>query len=78
MRGISRHPARAALIGRLDDAGLLAAPDAERAATQLNWLVMGEPVNRAMLLGDEAALGGRDIAVHVEEALDVFLAAYGR
>ena len=68
----------AELIGRLDDAGLLAVPDAERAATQLNWLVMGEPVNRAMLLGDEAAREGLDIAAHVEDSLEVFLAAYGR
>lgn len=68
----------AELIGRLDDAGLLAVPDAGRAATQLNWLVMGEPVNRAMLLGDEAARSGLDISAHVEQALDVFLAAYGR
>ena len=68
----------AELIGRLDDAGLLTAPDADLAATQLNWLVMGEPVNRAMLLGDEAARSGLDIAAHVEQALDVFLAAYGR
>lgn len=68
----------AELIGRLDDAGLLAVPDAERAATQLNWLVMGEPVNRAMLLGDDAARSGLDTVAHVHEALDVFLAAYGR
>ena len=68
----------AELIGRLDDAGLLAVTDAERAATQLNWLVMGEPVNRAMLLGDDAARSGLDTAAHVDEALDVFLATYGR
>ncbi|MFB7249722.1 TetR/AcrR family transcriptional regulator [Microbacterium sp. NPDC056234] len=68
----------AELIGRLDDAELLAVPDADRAATQLNWLVMGEPVNRAMLLGDDAARIGLDTAAHVDEALDVFLAAYGR
>ena len=68
----------AEVLGRLDAAGLLSVADAELAATQLNWLVMGEPVNRAMLLGDAAARDGLDIAVHVDAALDVFLAAYGR
>lgn len=68
----------AEVIGRLDAAGLLSVADAELAATQLNWLVMGEPVNRAMLLGDAAARDGLDIAAHVDAALDVFLAAYGR
>lgn len=68
----------AALIARLDEAGFLAVSDAERAATQLNWLVMGEPINRAMLLGDDAARDGLDIPAHVNAALDVFLAAYRR
>ena len=49
-------------------------PDAEVAATQLNWLVMGEPINRAMLLGDEAAaMSDSEIEQHVEAALDLFL-----
>ncbi|MCS3843276.1 TetR/AcrR family transcriptional regulator [Microbacterium sp. AK031] len=68
----------AEVIGRLDAADLLSVADAELAATQLNWLVMGEPVNRAMLLGDAAARDGLDIAAHVDAALDVFLAAYRR
>lgn len=67
----------AEVIGRLDSAGLLSVTQAELAATQLNWLVMGEPVNRAMLLGDAEARDGLDIAAHVDAALDVFLAAYG-
>ncbi|MFE6996760.1 TetR/AcrR family transcriptional regulator [Microbacterium sp. NPDC057659] len=66
----------AALIADLESIGALAADDPDRAAVQLNWLVMGDPVNRAMLLGDEAATGGLDIAAHVDAALDVFLAAY--
>lgn len=68
----------AGILARLDGLGALRIAEPERAATQLNWLVMGEPVNRAMLLGDEAARDGLDIAGHVESALDVFLAAYGR
>lgn len=66
------------LIRRLAAAGLLVVVDVERAATQLNWLVMGEPINRAMLLGDRAARDDLDIAEHVDASLDVFLAAYGR
>lgn len=67
----------AELIRLLMDAGHLAEHETERSASQLNWLVMGEPVNRAMLLGDDAAREGLDIAAHVDAALDVFLAAYG-
>ncbi|MDP3950099.1 TetR/AcrR family transcriptional regulator [Microbacterium sp.] len=83
-RELYEHGARRAIrslaevIGRLGAADLLSVTDAELAATQLNWLVMGEPVNRAMLLGDAAARDGLDIAAHVDAALDVFLAAYGR
>ena len=68
----------AELIRRLAAAEMLVVVDAERAATQLNWLVMGEPINRAMLLGDHAARDGLDVAAHVDASLDVFLAAYGR
>lgn len=68
----------AELIRRLAAAELLVVVDVERAATQLNWLVMGEPINRAMLLGDHAAHDGLDIVAHVDAALDVFLAAYER
>lgn len=67
----------AEMIRVLAAAELLTVQDTERAAVQLNWLVMGEPVNRAMLLGDHAARDGLDIAAHVDAALDVFLAAYG-
>ena len=64
-------------VARLDELGWLVAADPRGAATYLNWLVMGEPVNRAMLLGDEDL---RDVAgarAHCEEAVRIFLAAYG-
>ncbi|MFF2277658.1 TetR/AcrR family transcriptional regulator [Agromyces sp. NPDC058126] len=67
----------AALIAELRDAGLLHVDDPERAATQLNWLVMGEPVNRAMLLGDAAIPSPPEIDAQVDSALDVFFAAFG-
>lgn len=67
----------AEVLDRLDAAGSLRVPEPLVAATQLNWLVMGEPVNRAMLLGDEEALPDVGIATQVGRGLDVFLAAYG-
>lgn len=66
--------ALAAILGAFSDLAILDVPDAEAAATQLNWLVMGEPVNRAMLLGaDAAAMSETEIEQHVEAALDTFL-----
>ncbi|MGM7671828.1 TetR/AcrR family transcriptional regulator [Microbacterium sp. A93] len=67
----------AEVLRRLDAADALNTPDPVLAATQLNWLIMGDPVNRAMLLGDDEALSGIDIATQVARGLDVFLAAYG-
>jgi TetR/AcrR family transcriptional repressor of mexJK operon len=57
---------------------LLEAPDAHVAATHFNWLVMAEPVNRAMLLGDAAVPGPAELKRHAAEAVRIFLAAYGR
>lgn len=57
--------------------GLLAVPDAHVAATVFNWLVMAEPVNRAMLLGDAAVPGRAALERHAREAVRIFLAAYG-
>ncbi len=59
------------------DAGRLDAPDAARAAATFNWLLMGGPTSEAMLLGRPRFGGGADIAAHVDEAVRVFLAAYG-
>ncbi|WP_419707099.1 TetR/AcrR family transcriptional regulator [Promicromonospora sp. NFX87] len=73
----------ATVIGDLADLGLvrIAGPDADgstdTAATQLNWLVMGDPINRAMLLGDDATPTPAQLRAHVDAALDMFFAAYG-
>ncbi|WP_022889589.1 TetR/AcrR family transcriptional regulator [Agromyces italicus] len=67
----------AALIAELRDAGALRIDDPERAASQLNWLVMGEPLNRAMLLGDTAIPSASEIEAQVDSALEVFFAAFG-
>ena len=58
--------------------GLLAIKDPPAAASHFNWLVMGEPVNRAMLLGDEAIPAAAALRRHAASAVRVFLAAYGR
>ena len=71
--------ALAAILRQFSDLEILRVPDAELAATQLNWLVMAEPINRAMLLGDDAAaLSDSDIELHVEAALDLFLPSVTR
>ncbi|GAT73553.1 transcriptional regulator, TetR family [Microbacterium sp. HM58-2] len=66
----------AEVLRRLEEAGAIRVTAPQAAAAQLNWLVMGEPVNRAMLLGDDQALPGTDVRTQVARALDVFLAAY--
>jgi TetR/AcrR family transcriptional regulator, mexJK operon transcriptional repressor len=66
----------AGVFERLDRRGLLTVRDPLVAATQFNWLVMGEPVNRAMLLGDGVIPGRAERRRHVAGAVQVFLAAY--
>lgn len=68
----------ATVIGDLADLGLvrIAGNDTDTAATQLNWLVMGDPINRAMLLGDGAVPTPAQLRAHVETALDMFFRAY--
>jgi AcrR family transcriptional regulator len=58
--------------------GLLVVDDAARAASQFNWLVMAEPLNQAMLLGDQAIPSPGQLRRHAAEGVRVFLAAYGR
>lgn len=67
----------ATLLTALQQRGLLRVDDVDTAAAQLNWLVMGEPVNLAMLLGDAAVPPPAARDEHVRAAVGVFLAAYG-
>lgn len=67
----------AARFERLDDAGLLTAPDPVVAAENFNWLAMSGPLNAAMLLGDAAAPDAAALRSHASEAVRIFLAAYG-
>ena len=63
-------------LERLAQRGFLTLEDPAVAAAHFNWLVMGGPVNAAMLLGDEAVPNPTALRRHVIEAVRVFLAAY--
>ena len=67
----------ASAFARWADRGLLAIDDPPAAASQFNWLVMGDPVNRAMLLGDAAIPGPAALRRQAADGVRVFLAAYG-
>ena len=56
--------------------GLLSIDDPAVAASQFNWLVMAEPLNRAMLLGDAAIPPPAELRLIAEQGVRVFLAAY--
>lgn len=66
----------AVAFARWSDRGLLAIGDARIAASQFNWLVMGDPVNRVMMLGDSAIPDRAMLRRHAAEAVRAFLAAY--
>ena len=70
--------AMAVLFERLADRGLLAIDDPAVAASQFNWLIMGEPLNRAMLLGDDAIPKPAELRRHAAAGVRVFLASYSK
>ncbi|MFC9561575.1 TetR/AcrR family transcriptional regulator [Agromyces sp. NPDC056965] len=57
--------------------GLLSVDDPVEAATTFNWLVMGAPMNEAMLLGDGAIPDAAALQRHAANSARVFVAAYG-
>lgn len=61
---------------QLADKGLLHMDDAAIASSQLNWLLMGEPVNKIMMLGNEAIPTPPEIKRHVEAAIATFAASF--
>ena len=73
MRAIS---AIASALKAFADRGLLEIDDPVVAASHFNWLVMGDPVNRAMLLGDDAIPGRAAIRRHATNVVRVFLEGY--
>ena len=76
--GPQRAQARlASLFAELEQQGHLRVADPPTAASQFNWLVMAEPVNRAMLLGDAGIPPRAWLEAHAAEAVRLFLTAYG-
>ena len=68
----------AAAFTRLDERGLLTIDDPTRAASDFNWLIMSEPLNRAMLLGHDQPPDPLSITQWADHGTHTFLAAYGR
>lgn len=66
-----------AIFEQLAGRRLLTLDDPALAASHFNWLVMAEPINRAMLLGDGSIPSGPELCRHAEQSVAVFLAAYG-
>lgn len=76
-----RGPARsidrlAAALADYAEAGALDLVDPRSAAAFFNWLVMGEPVNNAMLLGDQSIPDDSEKNNHAKECVRIFMAAY--
>lgn len=66
----------AAAIARYDREGTLAVDNADSAAAVFNWLVMGKPVNDAMLLGDAGIPDSQAKLAHAKECVRIFLSAF--
>ena len=61
---------------QLHQRGSLVCPDPTRAASDFNWLIMSEPINRAMLLGNDQPATDRKLRQWADQAVTTFLAAY--
>ncbi len=57
--------------------GLLTADDPMMAASHFNWLVMAQPLNEVMLLGDTAIPAPAELRRYAKHGVRTFLAAYG-
>jgi TetR/AcrR family transcriptional regulator, mexJK operon transcriptional repressor len=68
--------ALAGMLTRLAGEGLLKIDHPLSAAEQLNWLIAAEPLNRAMLLGDNQPFTPAELTAHADAAVQTFLAAY--
>ena len=58
--------------------GLLVIDDPMIAASHFNWLVMSDPLNKVMFLGDDAIPKPAALRRHAAEVVRVFFAAYGK
>jgi TetR/AcrR family transcriptional regulator, mexJK operon transcriptional repressor len=68
--------ALATAFERLGTRGVLQIEDPRLAATQFNWLVLSDPINRAMMLGSSVLPSAADLDRQADTAVSVFLAAY--
>jgi AcrR family transcriptional regulator len=76
-RGPSRTiEALATAFARLAQRGLLTLEDPTLAAAHCNWLVAANPVNVAMLTGDDEPFSEEELDHFADEGARVFLAAY--
>ncbi|WP_327515724.1 TetR/AcrR family transcriptional regulator [Ensifer sp.] len=73
MRSINRL---AVAFTRYSETGDIHVKDVRVAGSFFNWLVMGGPVNDAMLLGDGAIPTPETLQAHAKEAVRIFLAAH--
>jgi AcrR family transcriptional regulator len=71
------HATLAKQIERLARRGLLTVPDPLLAAQHLNYLILSVPVNEAMFTGRVQPYSRRQLARFADEAVRVFMAAYG-
>lgn len=67
----------AAMLADLADQGLLAFEEPAAAASYVDRLIMSAPLNRAMLLGDDAIASRAQLGRCAEPGVRIFLAAYG-
>ena len=77
-----RVPARVyealeSLLVRLGSQGKLQVSDPRAAAHHFVWLLLGEPLDRAMFYGPDETPSAADLERMADAAVDVFLAAYG-
>jgi AcrR family transcriptional regulator len=63
---------------RLHQRGVLQLDDPPLAAAHFNWLIMSIPLNRAMLLGDDAPPSAAALGQYADTGVSAFLAAYRR
>lgn len=79
-RGAARsYDALAAAFEQLGARGLLQqVDDPPQAARHINWLIMAEPIDRAMLLGDDDPPTPAELDRCATTGVRVFLAAYGK
>lgn len=71
------HASLAAEIRQLAQQRRLRAPDPLLAAQHFNWLILSIPLNQAMFHGSDTAFTTAELDHYADEAVRVFLAAYG-